>query len=255
MNLRARHTFAKRWKYRRADLQASSSTPTPDDERTKRRTFVSRTPDGFDAEEETIKIRSLFDLSIFPKVTKRKRERFFIATIVSTRRNRNSVTSFTYIYISIFNVARDPTKIPNQLTRGWSDRRGIELNRSRVRVGGRIHTDKVHRRRQAKRRSAETSSPSSIPATYSPGSGCRLGSVQLRVLISGYFMRPSPLPPRRQPGLPPPRPPFLRTELSTSPRALLHVDPPSRPPCTPPRPAKVHRTAPLTEQYGQEVYS
>lgn len=99
MNLRARHTFAKRWKYRRADLQASSSTPTPDDERTKRRTFVSRTPDGFDAEEETIKIRSLFDLSIFPKVTKRKRERFFIATIVSTRRNRNSVTSFTYIYI------------------------------------------------------------------------------------------------------------------------------------------------------------
>lgn len=182
-----------------------------------------------DAEEETIKIRSLFDLSIFPKVTKRKRERFFIATIVSTRRNRNSVTSFTYIYIFIFSVARDPTKIPNQLTRGWSDRRGIELNRSRVRVGGRIHTDKVHRRRQAKRRSAETSSPSSIPATYSPGSGCRLGSVQLRVLISGYFMRPSPLPPadslayRRPvplssgPNSPPPR---VLSSMSTHPLVL-----------------------------------
>lgn len=179
----------------------------------------------------------LFDLSIIPEETRRNRGRLFIATIVSTRRNRNSVTSFTYIYIYIFIVARDPTKISNQLTRGWSDRRGIELNRSRVRVGeGRIHTDKVHRRRQAKRRSAETSSPSSIPATYSPGSGCRLGSVQLRVLISGYFMRPSPLPHslayRRPSPFPPDRtpPPLARSPACS---------PPRRPsPCTPPVPLK-----------------
>ncbi|KAG7198624.1 hypothetical protein KM043_005983 [Ampulex compressa] len=57
--------------------------------------------------------------------------------------------------------------------------------------------------------------------TYGPGSGRRLGSVQLRVLISGYFI---PLP------TPATAPPRRSSSGSPRPPALLHVGPPSSAP-------------------------
>ncbi|KAK1131378.1 hypothetical protein K0M31_017663, partial [Melipona bicolor] len=64
----------------------------------------------------------------------------------------------------VFGAARSGQDSNQLIPGGWSDRsQGHRIEPSSS-SGGRIHTDKVHRRRQAKRRSAETSSPWSILA-------------------------------------------------------------------------------------------
>lgn len=141
-------------------LRSRIYAPTANDQRrTKKKNFrfvrTVRTDGFFHAEEiDENLLRYRFSPRSFDKILKKileAREKRCFIDRRSFRKRRLRI--YIYIY-SAWHEIHEIKILTSLPVAGRIERGGHRIESNRVRVGERIHTDKVHRRRQAKRRSA-----------------------------------------------------------------------------------------------------